>query len=168
MSFDSSWMTDLHKLQKRAAELGNSDNPSGAALELAMDLLNKWGVGDLPFNSSFESLKSLWAKSDLYAGLNSNIDITERKQDILVSLSIPGIKEADDFSVRLANQVLYLTGISRDGKEAEKFNREVRLPAPVTAQGATAAYRNNRLTITLPKIAPQEGEKIAVSFVPSD
>lgn len=169
MSFDSSWPTDLQELQKRAAELGNSKNPSGAALDLAMDLLNKWGISGLPWNSNFESLKSLWAKSDLYSGSNLNIDIAERKQDLLVQVLIPGIKEQNDLSVRFLNQVLYITGKSSSyEKEGGSFNREIRLPAAVTTRGAAATYRNNLLTITLPKTAPEEAETIPVSFFPAE
>ena len=169
MNFDSSWMDDLHELQKRAAELGGNENPSNAALELAMDLLKKWGVDSIPWNNNFESLKSLWAKGNLYGGPNKNIDISERKQDVLVQMTIPGIKDQNDLSVSFANQTLYINAKSNAyEKEGGSFSREIRLPAAVTTEGATAAYRNHLLTVTLPKTAPQKGEKIPVSFLPAE
>lgn len=167
MNFDQSWMTDLFELQKKALELTKGKNPVDEVQNLVMETLNKWGINNLPWHGDTEPAKTLWPKDtpEPSTGNNLNIDISENKTCVFVRALIPGIEDPNGLSVKLEGDLVVISGKSTSfTNDGGSFNRSVRLPAEVTATGAEASYRDESLTITLPKVKVDEGEIIPLNF----
>lgn len=166
MIFDQNLLAELLELQRKAADLTKSKTSVDEVQDLVMTLLNKWGISDLPWVGDFKSRYSFQTKGNTEStnSRHFNIDISEKKQHIQVQVLLPGIKDQSDLSIKLLGNTLYITenNSNRDDNDGP-FNRKIRLPAEVTSAGATAIYRDNHLTITLPKIAA-DGEFIPLDF----
>ena len=166
MIFDQAWMAELIELQKKAAELGQGKNAAGDVQGLVMEVLNKWGINNLPWDGDLESM--LWTKGTLErkSGPNFNIDISETKNNVLIQASIPGITDKNEISIKLLrSQTLIISGeIDHFNNDAGSFSRKILLPAEVTTIGAEATYRNGILTVSLPKTTMEDGEMIPLKF----
>lgn len=167
MIFDQTWMAELLDLQRKAAELKQGKNPADGVQDLVMEVLNKWGITNLPWNENLESMRNLWTKgtSEPQQGADWNIDISERKTDLLIKVLIPGIEDKRDLLVKLQGDILHIAGkssyVDNDGGV---FSRKIQLPVEVTALGAGASYQDDNLTISLPKRISEIGEVIPLNF----
>lgn len=170
MIFDQTWLAELLELQKKAAELTKGKTSADEVQDLVMTVLNTWGINDLPWDGGFRFKDSFSPKGNVESktGRYMNIDISETKQHVNVRILIPSIEDQNNLAVRLVNNALYISGKSSifDNDDGS-FNRKIRLPAVVTAAGAEAAYWDNHLTISLPKMLTQGGEVIPVNFSPT-
>ncbi|MBI2095352.1 MAG: Hsp20/alpha crystallin family protein [Candidatus Omnitrophica bacterium] len=85
--------------------------------------------------------------------------VEETDKEMLVSLELPGLNK-ESLQVKIKNRkTLFVTAERRGQKKdepAEKISRTVELPAPASAQGTRADYRDGILQITLPKESPSE------------
>ncbi|HKA15836.1 MAG TPA: Hsp20/alpha crystallin family protein [Myxococcota bacterium] len=103
------------------------------------------------------------------------VDFSETDAEIRVAAELPGLEEKD-LHVSLDDGVLTIRGErsaevkSEDGKEVRrvetfrgKYERSLRLPAEVDADGVKAVYRNGILTITLPKVPQPQPRVIQVT-----
>lgn len=166
MNFDQSWMTELLELEKKATELVKGKNSADDVQGLVKEVLNKWGINNLPWGGDMES--KIWAKStpEQQSGPNLNIDISETKNKVLIQASIPGIEDKNDLLIKLKGDTLVISGKSNppNNDDDGTFSRKIRLPVEVTALGAEATYRNDNLTISLPKTASEDGEIIPLNF----
>jgi len=93
---------------------------------------------------------------------NPSVDIYENKDQIVLEAELPGMKR-DDFELSVENNVITLRGERQFEKKEESdnyhrversygsFTRSFTLPQSVSADGATAEYRNGVLRVTLPK-----------------
>lgn len=92
-------------------------------------------------------------------------DLLESEEALVVRVEIAGMKE-EDFEVALENNVLLIAGARSDSPERRayhqmeirfgKFATSVALPAPVDAESARAEYKDGFLTVTLPKVKPNQ------------
>ncbi len=92
-------------------------------------------------------------------------DLFESEEALVVRVEIAGMKE-EDFEVALENNVLLIAGARSDSPERRayhqmeirfgKFATSVALPAPVDAESARAEYKDGFLTVTLPKVKPNQ------------
>lgn len=101
------------------------------------------------------------------------LDVVETKDAVVVKTEVPGVVP-EDIHVSLEHDVLVIKGEKTREKEEKderyhrverswgSFARTVRLPAPVDASKAGAAFTNGLLTITLPKTAAAKGTPIPV------
>ena len=91
------------------------------------------------------------------------VNITEQKDDYMVSLAAPGLKK-EDFKIDLKNDYLTVSSEKRDKKEeTEKgkvvrsefrytsFQRSFAMPKEIDISAIKAAHKNGVLTIELPK-----------------
>jgi len=97
------------------------------------------------------------------------VDINEECDNLVVTTNLPGINK-EDIKLDLKGDMLEISARSGEEKETEKegyirrersytrFYRAVHLPASVKEEG-TARMENGVLTITLPKMKPEEPEK---------
>jgi HSP20 family protein len=95
------------------------------------------------------------------------VDVTETKNEILVSVEIPGM-DPKEFDISLNEGTLTIQGEKRQEKmEKEEnyhfverrygtFTRSILLPQEVESDKISASYKNGVLTVTLPK---SEGTK---------
>ena len=105
---------------------------------------------------------------------NPSVDIYENKDQIVLEAELPGMNR-EDFELSIENNVLTLRGERRFEKKDEtdnyhrversygSFTRSFTLPQTVTAEGATAEYRNGVLRVTLPKREEVKARKIEIT-----
>jgi HSP20 family protein len=104
---------------------------------------------------------------------NPSVDIYENKDQIVLEAELPGMKR-DDFELTIENNVITLRGERQFEKKEEadnyhrversygSFTRSFTLPQTVSADGATAEYRNGVLRVTLPKREETKARRIEV------
>lgn len=110
---------------------------------------------------------------------NPSVDIYENKDQIVLEAELPGMKR-EDFDLAIENNVITLRGERRFEKKEESdnyhrversygsFTRSFTLPQTVTAEGATAEYRNGVLRVTLPKREEIKARRIEVTGESND
>lgn len=104
---------------------------------------------------------------------NPSVDIYENKDQIVLEAELPGMSR-EDFDLSVENNVITLRGERRFEKQQEtdnyhrversygSFTRSFTLPNTVTAEGASADYRNGVLRVTLPKREDTKARRIEV------
>lgn len=102
-------------------------------------------------------------------------DMYETKDDLHVSLEVPGIREKD-VQVTITGDLLVVKGERKWDKELKeesyhrlervygKFERAVPLPVPVQADKVTASYRDGVLEIKLPKVEEIKPKEIKIDI----
>jgi HSP20 family protein len=105
------------------------------------------------------------------------IDFTETDTELRVAAELPGLEEKD-IQVSLDDGVLTIRGernaeaTKEDSKRVRhvetetfrgKYQRSLRLPSEVDADGVKAVYRNGILTVTLPKTPQPKPRAIQVT-----
>ena len=105
---------------------------------------------------------------------NPSVDIYENKDQIVLEAELPGMNR-DDFELSVENNVITLRGERQFEKKEESdnyhrversygsFTRSFTLPQSVSADGATAEYRNGVLRVTLPKREETKARRIKIS-----
>lgn len=104
---------------------------------------------------------------------NPSVDIYENKDQIVLETELPGMNR-EDFDVAIENNVITVRGERRFEKKDEadnyhrversygSFSRSFTLPQIVSAEGATAEYRNGVLRVTLPKREEVKARRIEI------
>ena len=109
-------------------------------------------------------------------GFAPPVSIAEGKNDLSLTIELPGVKESD-LSIDLENNVLTITGekveIRTEGEEEVRhhvlerrfgaFKRRFQLPRSVQTEGIGAHFENGLLTVTLPKSEEAQGRKIEIA-----
>lgn len=102
-----------------------------------------------------------------------NVDIYENKDQIVLEAELPGMNR-EDFDLSIENNIITLRGERRfekkdDGDNYHRveraygtFTRSFTLPQTVSAEGATADYKNGVLRVTLPKREEVKARRIEV------
>jgi len=108
-----------------------------------------------------------------------SVDIYENKDQIVVEAELPGMNR-DDFDLSIENNIITLRGERRFEKDEEtdnyhrveraygSFTRSFTMPNTVSAEGATADYRNGVLRVTLPKREDTRARRIEVKIEGAD
>jgi HSP20 family protein len=103
------------------------------------------------------------------------VDVQEQGDNFVVSAPIPGIAP-DDVEITVLGDTVRIRGERREqreeGGEGQRwlvreqrygsFERMIRLPSPVKADGANAEFKDGMLTITLPKTEEAKERRIPV------
>src|ERR1043166_1839722 len=102
-----------------------------------------------------------------------SVDIFENKEHIVLEAELPGMKR-EDFDLSVENNVITLRGERHFEKKDEtdnyhrveraygSFTRSFTLPNTVTAEGATAEYKNGVLRVRLPKREETKARRIEI------
>ena len=102
------------------------------------------------------------------------VDIYENKDHIVLEAELPGMKR-EDFELSVENNVITLRGERQFEKNEDSdnyhrversygsFTRSFTLPQTVSAEGATAEYKNGVLRVTLPKREEAKARRIEIS-----
>jgi HSP20 family protein len=102
-----------------------------------------------------------------------NVDIFENKDQIIIEAELPGMNR-EDFDLSVENNVITLRGERRFEKKEEtdnyhrveraygSFTRSFTLPNTVSAEGATADYRDGVLRVVLPKREETKARRIEI------
>jgi HSP20 family protein len=105
---------------------------------------------------------------------NPSVDIYENKDHIVLEAELPGMNR-EDFELSVENNVITLRGERRFEKKDEtdnyhrversygSFTRSFTLPQTVSAEGATAEYRNGVLRVTLAKREDTKARRIEIT-----
>src|SRR6267378_631056 len=104
---------------------------------------------------------------------NPSVDIYENKDQIVLEAELPGMNR-EDFDLSVENNVITLRGERRFEKKEEtdnyhrveraygSFTRSFTMPNSVSAEGATADYRNGVLRVVLPKREETKARRIEI------
>jgi HSP20 family protein len=104
---------------------------------------------------------------------NPSVDIYENKEQIVLEAELPGMNR-EDFELSVENNVITLRGQREFEKKDESdnyhrversygsFTRSFTLPQTVSAEGATAEFRNGVLKVTLPKREETKARRIEI------
>src|SRR5438876_6369865 len=127
--------------------------------------VNRLFTGNLPRSFDDEGIaRGAWSPS---------VDIYENKDHIVLEAELPGMKR-EDFDLSVENNVITLRGERHFEKKDESdnyhrveraygsFTRSFTLPNSVTAEGATADYRNGVLRVVLPKREETKARRIEI------
>ena len=104
------------------------------------------------------------------------VDVENRGDEFVVTADLPGF-DREDIALNLRDDTLELSASRETTEETESgtfvrrerrrsdVNRSVYLPEPVVAEETSAVHENGVLTVTLPKVTPDEsgGTDIPVS-----
>lgn len=102
-----------------------------------------------------------------------SVDIYENKEQIVLEAELPGMNR-EDFDLSIENNIVTLRGERRFEKKDDtdnyhrveraygSFTRSFTLPNTVTAEGASADYRNGVLRVTIPKREETKARRIEV------
>ena len=105
---------------------------------------------------------------------NPSVDIYENKDQIVLEAELPGMNR-EDFELSVENNVITLRGERQFEKKDDSdnyhrversygsFTRSFTLPQTVSADGASAEYRNGVLRVTLPKREETKARRIKIS-----
>ncbi len=100
-------------------------------------------------------------------------EVTDSDRTIDVALEVPGL-EPKDFEIEVQGDILVVRGEKKLSREETRghyyvmeraygrFERAIKLPAPVDDSAAQARYRHGVLTVSLPKSNGARGRRIAV------
>ena len=103
-----------------------------------------------------------------------SVDIYENKDQIVLEAELPGMNR-EDFDLTVENNVITLRGERRFEKKDDSdnyhrversygsFTRSFTLPQTVSAEDATAEYRNGVLRVTLPKREEVKARRIEIA-----
>ena len=135
------------------------------------DEMTRLFTGALPASVSREEmLNGAWIP---------NVDIFENKENLVLEADLPGLSR-EDFDLSIENNVITLKGERKFEKKAEgdnyhrversygAFTRSFTLPQTVSAEGATAEFKNGILYVSLPKREETKARKIEVVGVDTE
>jgi HSP20 family protein len=118
-------------------------------------------------------LNELARTSHFLTGSGPALDIHEDKDNIVVTVELPGMKK-EDIDVSLHDGSLSISGERKSEETMEnaevyrserffgRFQRTVTLSAPVAAAKIKAQYKDGILTVTLPKAEEAKPKQIDV------
>jgi HSP20 family protein len=101
------------------------------------------------------------------------VDVHQTDDDIIVTVSLPGIKP-EDVNVTLTGRTLTVSGELKATEQVEReqyvyrerrmgaFNREMRLPVRVEGDKAQATFENGLLRLSLPKAEESKPRQIEI------
>ena len=134
-------------------------------------------VNDL-FPATFQDFFRPWGDFSGFEGLglrNNNypaVNISETKDDYMVTMAAPGLKKSD-FNIDVEGNLLTISSEKEETKEAKEatynrkeysyssFSRSFTLPAEVMSDKIEATYEDGVLKLTLPK--KEEAKKANLS-----
>ncbi len=131
---------------------------------------------DVPFRRLFEDflegeagLPELWAEGRFVPA----IDVTEDEDQVKLTAEVPGMGK-EDLDVSIDNGVLTLRGEKKEEETTEEknyhrverryghFERRIRLPQYVDAEGIEAEYADGVLKLTMPKTEAAKAKQIQI------
>src|SRR5215510_5781318 len=134
-------------------------------LRTLQEEVNRLFTGNLTRNFDEEGIaRGAWSP---------NVDIYENKDQIVLEAELPGMNR-DDFELSVENNVITLRGERHFEKKDEtdnyhrveraygSFTRSFTLPNTVSAEGASAEYKNGVLRVTLPKREETKARRIEI------
>lgn len=137
------------------------------------------GLGDIQqemnrlFDSFFGRPSSARTGERVWAPLT---DVYETKDDLVVSLELPGIREKE-VNVSITGDLLVVKGERKFESETNedsfhrveraygRFERSIALPIPVQADKVKATYRDGVLEIKLPKAEEMKPKEIKIDVL---
>lgn len=123
-----------------------------------------------PWNEWFENAGTAWGRTMTVPAVN----ITENKNDYLVSLAVPGMKK-DDFKIDIDGNMLTISCEKEESKEEKdkkftrkeynysSFSRSFTLPDEVNKEKIEARYEDGVLKLALPR--KEEAKKPAAKQI---
>jgi HSP20 family protein len=135
---------------KKSGELG--DDKKGVKAVYGFSV--KVGGGGQPLVEQFGNVKDTERGAVVEETREPMIDVFDEGDHLLVIAELPGV-DADDIRFEVDGDVMTLSA----ARGERKYRKEVLLPAPATAKGASPSYRNGVFEIRLPKAKRSAAKK---------
>lgn len=117
-------------------------------------------------------LPAMMSQMNQHMGLDSMplVDMAEKDNTYLIRVDIPGL-DKNKIEITVRGEILTIQGVRETTNQEQtdsyytqersygSFSRSLRLPGPVDDANVKADYQNGVLTITLPKISPEQASK---------
>lgn len=128
---------------------------------------------DRIFSGDFSGLRTAFGQQQFG---NMNVDVYETEREVVATCDMPGLEKKEDVSIDIDNNVLTVSGVINRVNEVKGENmhrqerfvgrvqRSIALPAPVSAEGVKATYRNGVLEVRMPKVNPDTKKRIDIEF----
>lgn len=106
-------------------------------------------------------------ESEALMATDVSADVADQGDQLVVTVDLPGYSQ-DDIDLRVDRKKLTISAeyvsdeedetaqYHRQERRRESVRRQIPLPEEIKAQEASASYNNGVLTVTLPKLEPQE------------
>jgi HSP20 family protein len=142
-------------LKHQLIAMAGRSNPFHELEELIERMNRQFGQ----FSGSFETETML--ATDVSA------DVADQGDQLVVTVDLPGYSQ-DDIDLRVDRKQLTISAeyetdeaeetaeYHRQERRRESVRRQIPLPEEIKAQEASASYNNGVLTVTLPKLEPEE------------
>lgn len=135
------------------------------------DMVTLREVMDRLFEDSFAKPRRWLAPTEGVETLA--LDVFESDDDIIVEVSIPGVKP-EDIDISVTGDVLTIKGETQETTEEQKgnyhlrerrygaFQRSISLPTLIKADKTKAEFKDGVLTLTLPKVEEVKPKSIKI------
>lgn len=140
----------------------------------------------IPYDNPFRHMESL--RHEMNELLNEGVlnypqifrgprvDLYDSDHQVIASCEIPGLEKKDDVRIEIRDDVLTISGTIRRAETVQEeqmhrkerftghFQRSIRLPHNVSADNASASYKNGILEIKMPRSNMGNQKFIDVNF----
>ena len=105
-----------------------------------------------------------------------HVDVYETDTEVVVTCDIPGLEKKEDVNIDIDQNILTISGtvnrmteikqeqMHRQERFVGRFQRSIKLPHNVSAEGVQATYKNGVLEIRMPKLQGDNKRRIDVQF----
>jgi HSP20 family protein len=128
------------------------------------------------FDDFFGRTPKRWSAFGPEEGLwTPNVDVSETKDEIVVTAEMPGLKK-EDIKLSVQDNVITLSGEKKSEEEKKDANfyrlersfgsfcRSFTLPTPVEAEKIKASFKDGILKVTLPKSEKVKPKEIPINI----
>ena len=128
------------------------------------------------FDDLFGRTPKRWSAFGPEEGLwTPNVDVSETKDEIVVTAEMPGMKK-EDIKLSVQDNVITLSGEKKSEEEKKDANfyrlersfgsfcRSFTLPTPVEAEKIKASFKDGILKVTLPKSEQVKTKEIPINI----
>ena len=128
------------------------------------------------FDDFFGRTQKRWSAFGPEEGLwTPNVDVSETKDEIVVTAEMPGLKK-EDIKLSVQDNVITLSGEKKSEEEKKDANfyrlersfgsfcRSFTLPTPVEAEKIKASFKDGILKVTLPKSEKVKPKEIPINI----
>lgn len=136
--------------------------------------LNRWNDWDRELENFFHNPFTMMRAPESLTGWMPALDVYEEKDDLLVTVEVPGMKK-EDIKISLNDGVMTISGERTEETKKEeqgvyhtersfgRFSRSVSLPIPVQDDKIKADYKDGILTVRLPKAEEAKPKQINIA-----
>jgi HSP20 family molecular chaperone IbpA len=157
---NNEWLNDVIEFQKKMMEFSKNFNSSYPLQDLITNYMAGWGSDD----STREKRVNSEANGEDAANPPPQV-YEEGSHEAILHIFLPGIKQKEDLTITIIDELLHITGKSKAAGEREgSFSHLFRLPVAVNSADIHASYESDYLIIRIPKLKNKFWQVVEVQF----